>query len=527
MSRRRVPGIFLLFVAAALLFGTARGRGQDGGARRIVLQSIGLPGVDRGLSVIDAGPPATGTRTRYQPGRVIVKFKTVASTNARISTLAAVARSSSIATRPAYADFDIVNIDPGEDPEQVARALGERADVEYAQAAYKVYSYAVPDFVPNDTFYSRQWNFPQIDLERAWGIQKGGASSVVVAVVDSGIAFQDTVIQFRAFPFCSFDPALLSCPAGSGGTNYPGLGNVIVPFARAPDLATSADRFVAPHDFIWDDSQPLDLEGHGTHVAGTIGQLTDNNSGVAGIAFNVRLMPVKVISGPWDDIFSSPNVGTDDVVARGIRYAADNGAKVINMSIGRSGSPAPVVEDAVRYAVAKGCFVAIAGGNDFEDGNPTEVLAEIASRVKGAVSVSAVDRSKNRAFYSTTGSFIELAAPGGSSRTNPGGDGLVFQQTYNFDFSESLFGFPPPLSQYRAPRFDVFAIQGIQGSSMATPHVSGLAALLMSQGLTDPAAIEAAMERFATDLGTAGRDNEFGFGQINARETLRGLGLAR
>src|SRR6185503_15568566 len=128
----------------------------------------------------------------------------------------------------------------------------------------------------------------------------------------------------------------------------PALGIVDVPFAIAPELG---DRFVAPRDFIWNDNDPVDMDGHGTHVSGTVGQLTNNGVGVAGMAFNVRIMPVKVISGTWDDIFGSPFAGTDDVVARGVRYAVDNGARVLNMSIGRQGPPAPVVQDAIAYAV--------------------------------------------------------------------------------------------------------------------------------------------------------------------------------
>src|SRR5262249_42598765 len=122
--------------------------------------------------------------------------------------------------------------------------------------------------------------------------------------------------------------------------------------SAATQIAT-ARRIVAPFDFIWNNQMPLDFDGHGTHVAGRIGQLTNDNIGTAGVAFNVKLMPVKVIDSVWDDIFGAPNVGTDETVARGIRYAADNGAKVINMSIGRTGPPntAPVVEDAMRYAV--------------------------------------------------------------------------------------------------------------------------------------------------------------------------------
>ncbi len=280
---------------------------------------------------------------------------------------------------------------------------------------------------------------------------------------------------------------------------------------------------MAPRDFIWNDSAPLDLDGHGTHVSGTIGQLTNNSAGMAGVAFNVKIMPVKVIDGMWDDIFGSPNQGTDDIVARGIRYAADNGANIINMSIGRPGDPAPVIEDAMKYAVGKGVFIAVAAGNSFEDGNPKEVVADIASRVQGAVSVAAVDPNKAHSHYSTTGSYIELSAPGGTDR-GFGRNGYVWQQTYDFTLTDT-FLLPP--ASYTAPRFDVLNYIGYVGTSMATPHVAGVAAMLMQQGIKDPAAIEAALERFATDLGDAGRDNTFGYGLIEARDTLRGLGLAK
>ena len=290
----------------------------------------------------------------------------------------------------------------------------------------------------------------------------------------------------------------------------------------APELAP-ATRFVAPRDFIWDDNEPLDFDGHGTHVSGTIGQLTNNSSGTAGVAFNVRIMPVKVIDGPWDNIFGAPNQGTDETVARGIRYAADNGANIINMSIGRTGDPAPAVEDAIKYAVGKGVFVTIAAGNSFEEGNPKEVLADIASRVQGAVSVAAVDPAKQHSHYSTTGSYIELSAPGGTDR-GFGRNGYVWQQTYDFTLTDTYL-LPP--AAYRAPRFDVLAVIGYVGTSMATPHVSGLGAMLMQQGIKNPAAIEAALEKYASDLGDTGRDNTFGFGLVQARDTLRGLGLAK
>jgi len=306
------------------------------------------------------------------------------------------------------------------------------------------------------------------------------------------------------------------------GVLYPPLGDLTLNFVLAPELGP-ASRFVAPRDFIWNDTAPLDLDGHGTHVSGTVGQLTNNSAGMAGVAFNVKIMPVKVIDSTWDDIFGSPNQGTDDIVARGIRYAADNGANIINMSIGRPGDPAPVIEDAMKYAVGKGVFIAVAAGNSFEEGNPKEVVADIASRVQGAVSVAAVDPNKAHAHYSTTGSYIELSAPGGTDR-GFGRNGYIWQQTYDFNLTDT-FLLPP--ASYAAPRFDVLNYIGYVGTSMATPHVAGVAAMLMQQGIKDPAAIEAALEKFATDLGDAGRDNTFGYGLIEARDTMRGLGLAK
>jgi serine protease len=241
------------------------------------------------------------------------------------------------------------------------------------------------------------------------------------------------------------------------------------------------------------------------------------------VAYNVRIMPVKVIDGEWDFIFDSPEEGTDDTVARGLRYAADNGAKVINMSIGRTGPPAPAIEDAMRYAVSRGAFVVVSAGNSFDDGNPVEVLAQIAGRVAGAVAVGAVGRNLEHASYSTAGDYVELAAPGGNFSSG-GAQAGILQQTLDDDFVFTFAGGP---SRYAAPRFDVFGYFYFQGTSMAAPHVSGLAALLYDQGVTNPAAIEAALKKFAVDKGAAGRDDEFGHGLISARDTLRGLGLAR
>lgn len=500
--------------------------GQDQGAStrsRALVRDFGLPAIDRGLRAQDmprdpSEPPlqamhvdrATPASALVVPGGVVVKFKPGADRTAAVqATLSQV--SGTTADRPSSANFEILTLEADADPERAAAALRLRADVEYAQPRYRVRK----AFRPNDPFYEDQWNFPALDMERAWDIQPGATSEVVVAVLDTGAAFRTATFRYNSrFPF----------RLTNGGAVYPALGIVDVPFAAAPELGDPS-RFVAPRDFIWDDDEPVDLDGHGTHVAGTVGQLTNNAVGVAGMAFNVRLMPVKVLDEVWDFIFGAPGTGSDDTVARAIRYAADNGAQVINMSLGRhTGGPAPVVDDALRYAVSRGAFVVIASGNTRDTGNEPNRIGLVAPSLEGCVVVGAVGRSLEVAYYSTSGSTVELSAPGGDTRQAGEPEGGILQQTLDQD---DLATYTLPPSQFGPPRADSFGFYYSQGTSMAVPHVSGFAALLIQQGITDPAALEEAMKRYATDKGPAGRDDDYGVGLINPRATLRGLGLAR
>ena len=499
---------------ATLWLATAAAQqGDPTAARRAIVADLAAPGIDRGLRNDDPRPARTadtvversGSGGRpYLRGSLIVRFRAGTTAEAQQAMLASIQGRAT--TDLSYTDFDIVTLQADADPEALARRLQTQPDVDYAQARYRVR----PAFVPNDPLYREQWNYPALDMERAWDINPGAASAVTVAVLDSGMAYRSITLRFETFP------------VRLDGVLFPGLGTIDVPFAPAPDLG-GPDRFVAPRDFIWDDTTPVDMDGHGTHVAGIIGQSTNNNVGVAGMAFNVRLMPVKVIDGFWDAVFDSPFVGTDDVVARGVRYAVDNGARVLNMSIGRTGPPAPVVQEAIAYAVSRGAFVAVAGGNDFREGNPPERLAEFAPQINGMVAVSAVGRDRARAIYSSTGPHIELTAPGGDA-SRGGATSAILQQTYDLDFVETFADGP---SRFRPPRFDFFTYERFQGTSMAAPHVSGLAAMLIQQGITNPAAIEAAMKQYATDLGASGRDDEYGFGMINPRASLRGMGVVR
>ena len=521
----RFPALRTALAIACVGFAAAAARspvaGQERSARLLV-QDTGLAGIDRGLR--DQGvaheprgrsvrgramaAQADGTQERlYRDGSVIVKFRDGTTQNAVQSAMRQVDGSGM--DRLSYANFDIMAIPANADPEAVSASLRARDDVEYAQPRYL----NQPMLRPNDPMYPQQWNFPAIDMERAWDIQPSAGDQIIVAVLDTGVAFKTATVRYNSrFPY-QLTP---------GGPIYPPLGPVDVPYAVAPELGSA--KFVSPHDFIWNDDLPFDLDGHGTHVSGTVGQLTNNGIGVAGLAYNVHIMPVKVLDGDWDYIFDSPEIGTDDVLARGIRYAVDNGAKIINMSLGRTGGGAAlVVNDAIRYAVSHGAFVAVAAGNTGDIGNAPSRTAEAAPSIDGMVAVGAVGRALDRAYYSTTASYVEITAPGGDQRRD-GLAGGILQQTLDEDF---VFTFDMGPARTTPPRGDVFVYDFFQGTSMSTPHVAAFAAMLMQQGITSPAAIEAIMKQTARDLGTAGNDSSYGAGLIQPRAALRGIGLAK
>ncbi|UJR79235.1 S8 family peptidase [Sandaracinus amylolyticus] len=303
-------------------------------------------------------------------------------------------------------------------------------------------------FTPDDPYYRFQWHLDQIGMPEAWTRARG--AGVVVAVIDTGVAYRD-------------------------GDR----------FLRAPDLART--RFVEGWDFVDDDAQPDDEHGHGTHVAGTIAQSTHNALGVAGVAPEAAIMPLRVLdrngAGGWGAIAAS------------IRWAADHGANVINMSLG-GGMRSRTVERAIEYAHEKGVVVVAAAGN------ASRSTVEYPARHDHVIAVGAVRFDRTLSFYSSYGRGLDVVAPGGDTRVDQNGDGMpdgVLQNT--------LVGRDPR-------RFDYVAYQG---TSMAAPHVAGVAALIVGAGVTDPDAVERVLTSTATDLGDRTR---YAAGLVQANAAL-------
>lgn len=247
-------------------------------------------------------------------------------------------------------------------------------------------------------------------------------------------------------------------------------------------------------DFINSDAHPNDDEAHGTHVTGTIAQTTDNSLGVAGIAFNTTIMPVKVLDAAGS--------GTYNQVADGIYYAVNNGAKVISMSLGGS-SPSTTLENAVASAYNNGVTVIAASGNS--NASSCDYPAAYDDYV---IAVGATQYDETKAPYSNYGSSLDIVAPGGNTAVDQNNDGYVDGVLQN------TFGDTPVDWSYWF----------YQGTSMATPHVSGVAALLLAANPTlTPDAIRNALESTAEDLGAAGRDDTYGWGLVDAFAALTSL----
>lgn len=342
--------------------------------------------------------------------------------------------------------FTVAEIPEGSLP-SLLQALAKNHAIAYAEPNSRLKAYGIP----NDPDYSLQWHLHMINLERAWDYSTG--ENVTVAVLDSGIN-----------------------PYGNDG-----FGDRVLPGFNA--FLNSTVR--------WED-----YNYHGTHVAGTIGQETNNGTGVAGIAYAARLLPVKVLNR-WGFGFRSS-------VASGIRWAADQGADIINMSLGEAEN-SQAISEAVEYAYSKGVTLIAAAGND----SGSDVLAPVSYPAAGdhVIAVGAVDYNGDRAFYSNGGPELDLVAPGGDKQVDDNNDGYpdgVYQETFSRYLGYTRF----------AVGWDyVF----LQGTSMASPHVTGVAALLKAlHPEWGPDDIYTALVETAKDLGSPGKDDAYGYGLLDA-----------
>ncbi len=338
-------------------------------------------------------------------------------------------------------------------------------------------------FIPNDPgtthtpggWQQLQWNFTGtfgVRAPQAWanlaadGARGGGGRGVVVAVLDTGIAYSNRG-RFR----------------------------------RSPDF--TANQFVSGYDFVDHDPYANDRNGHGTHVAGTIAEATGNNRDLTGLAYGVRLMPVRVLN--------SEGEGDASVIAQGVRFAVNHGAKVINLSLEFSSfvtaSDIPELLEALRYARHRGVLVVAASGNE---GHRTIAYP---ARVSSVVSVGATTEHGCLASFSNDGSGLTLVAPGGGPDADlPGDPNCHPEQPAGRDiFQVTFIGSSPR-------RFGIPS--GYDGTSMATPHVSATAALIVASGVLGrhptPAQLIARLRATARKLGSPGDRRLYGSGLVDA-----------
>ncbi|MBS3058386.1 MAG: S8 family serine peptidase, partial [Candidatus Diapherotrites archaeon] len=373
-----------LFVAqiavAAYLAGLAINLGTQDGISSVVLSEV--PGLEAQAEFQEGFP-------YFMPGELLVKFKekinerelpNAAADAAKVATdkpsvnallnkykakavKGVIASSKALERMPDFANIKKIEIDGN--VEAAVQDFAQDPNVEYAEPNF-IYPLL---FTPNDPLYKQgnQWALQKerLNAEQAWDTLKK-SSSIIIAIIDSGVDYTNEDLDAK-MPGCNITTG---CSLGTG------------------------------YDFVNNDNNPLDDYGHGTHVAGIAAAETDNGKGIAGVCPNCKIMPVKVGGA------SSPTAAN---IASGLVYAADNGARVANMSFGSS-SPSTTLETALNYAYSRNVVLVAAAGNLNHNG---KLYPAAYSNV---IAVSATSRNDSKSSYSSFGDWVDVSAPGGDGQ---------------------------------------------------------------------------------------------------------------
>ncbi|NLW47865.1 MAG: S8 family serine peptidase [Firmicutes bacterium] len=361
------------------------------------------------------------------PTEIIVKYKNGKITTEKLNSVTKAIGNTraKVSTLNEKLGFALVKLSDQQEYFTALSQLAKNSNVEYAEPNYVAHITQTP----NDPYYTQQWGPQDIHADLAWDkVNPAQRGNVTIAVLDTGIN------------------------------------------ASHEDLQAS---IVPGYNFINNDNNPVDGHGHGTHVAGIAAAITNNGKGIAGVAGGAKIMPVKVMNDYGSGDYAS--------IINGIKYAADNGAQVISMSLGGPGS-SQAMQDAVNYAIGRGASVVAASGN-------SNSAVAFPGNCNGVITVGAVSSNNQRASFSNYGPEMDVVAPGVNI-----------------------------ISSYKG---NANSYTSMSGTSMATPFVAGVTALVRAANPSlAPAEVTQVIDQATTDLGTAGFDNYYGYGLVDANKAV-------
>jgi len=378
-----------------------------------------------------------------------------------------------------------ITLPEGMSVEEAVNKLEKSPKVDYAEPNY----IAEIQILPNDIYYTSSgswgqsyddlWGHKKIQCEKAWDLSQG--EGVVVAVIDTGIDYDHPDLSENIW-----------------------VNENEIPENNIDDDGNGYVDDVYGYDFIYDDSDPMDVYGHGSHTAGTIAAAGNNNIGVIGVAPQAKLMALKGLSDSGSGPFNK--------IALAIQYAADNGAQVLNNSYGGTGY-SQLLNEVFNYAHSRGCVSIAAAGND-----NANVAFKTPANIDVVIAVAASNQNDEKCSFSNYGDLIDLSAPGGGIENELGGG--------NRDRCNILSTMPDDcvLAEYSELKVSN-GYYRLAGTSMACPHVAGVAALLVSLNpLAPPEEIRNMLRMSADDIGEPGKDSYFGFGRLNAYRASTSMG---